>query len=327
MYPFIFKPLPKARVWGGRALSTRKGFLEKEPVGESWEICDYAADVSVIANGSMAGQSLREVFRANTAALVGRGLDLASPERFPLMLKLLDAQDVLSVQVHPDDAYAGRQKAGELGKTEAWYILEAAPGAFIYHGLRTGVDRAAIERHVAAGTLEECLVKVTVTPGDVYHIPSGMVHALGSGVRMAEIQQNSDTTYRLYDWNRRGLDGKPRALHVDDSLAVIDFAAAGGQAQAATRLSTAGACHERFIRCDKFVFERLRAFVGPVSLNTGGDSFHIISMAAGTAAVSANGVTAELGAWECCLVPAACGAYRIAAGASAEALVFHVPAR
>jgi mannose-6-phosphate isomerase len=221
LYPFIFLPILKQRVWGGRELERlyRKSLPPDVPIGESWEISDRPGDESVIANGPLAGKDLRWLMEHHPAELLGD----ARPQqgRFPLLLKILDAQDKLSLQVHPPAA-----RAAELGgepKTEMWYIAEAAPGAQLYVGLKRGVTRAEFERRINAGTVTECFHQVNVRAGDCMFLPSGRVHALGAGLVIFEIQQNSDTTYRVFDWNRLGLDGKPRELHIPQSLASIDF--------------------------------------------------------------------------------------------------------
>jgi mannose-6-phosphate isomerase len=221
LYPLTFQPIFKQRVWGGRELERlyHKPLPPGVPIGESWEITDRPGDVSVITNGPLAGKDLRWLMENHAADLLGD----AEPEngRFPLLIKILDAQDKLSLQVHPPAA-----RAVELGgepKTEMWYIAEAALGAELYVGLKRGVSRPEFERKIKAGTVAECFHRVPVRATDAMFLPSGRVHALGAGLVIFEIQQNSDTTYRVFDWNRLGLDGKPRELHVPQSLASIDF--------------------------------------------------------------------------------------------------------
>jgi mannose-6-phosphate isomerase len=221
LYPLAFHPILKERVWGGRNLARLYGkqLLSSNPIGESWEISDRPGDASVIANGPLAGRDLRWLMEQHGPELMGRAKSLNG--RFPLLVKILDAQDVLSLQVHPPAA-----KAKEFGgepKTEMWYFTECAPGAVIYAGLKRGVTRAEFERRVRDGSVAECFHRLPVKAGDTMFLPSGRVHALGAGSVMFEIQQNSDTTYRVFDWNRVGLDGKPRELHIPQSLASIDF--------------------------------------------------------------------------------------------------------
>lgn len=221
LYPLTFEPILKERVWGGRKLADlyQKHVPPATPIGESWEICDRPGDVSRIANGPLAGKDLHWLIERCPEELFGP--NHAAPLRFPLLIKLLDAADKLSLQVHPPAALAATLQ-GEP-KTEMWYIADAAPGAELYVGLRRGVTRAEFEKKVADGTVADCFHRVKVRPGDAMFLPSGRVHAIGSGLVIFEIQQNSDTTFRVFDWNRVGLDGKPRSLHVSESLASIDF--------------------------------------------------------------------------------------------------------
>ena len=221
LYPLTFHPIFKERVWGGRNLARlyHKPLPPDVPVGESWEISDRPGDASVVAEGPLAGKDLHWLMENHRPELLG-----ATPPahgRFPLLIKILDAQEILSLQVHPP-----ADKAAALGgepKTEMWYIADAAPDAMLYAGLKRGATRAEFERRLQAGTVAECIHRIKVQRGDAIFLPSGRVHALGAGLVLFEIQQNSDTTYRVFDWNRVGLDGKPRALHIQQSLASIDF--------------------------------------------------------------------------------------------------------
>lgn len=221
LYPFVFQPIFKERVWGGRALERlyKKPLPAKVPIGESWEISDRPGDVSVIANGPLAGKDLRWLMEHHERELLGDSKPANG--RFPLLIKILDAEEKLSLQVHPP-AHKAAELRGEP-KTEAWYIADAAPGAELYVGLKRGVTRAQFEKKIATGDVAECFHRVPVGAGDTMFLPSGRVHAIGAGLVIFEIQQNSDTTYRVFDWHRVGLDGKPRELHVEQSLASIDF--------------------------------------------------------------------------------------------------------
>ena len=221
LYPLLLAPLLQARVWGGRDLERlyQKPLPPGVPIGESWEIADRPGASSVVANGPLAGRDLRWLMTNHAGELLGAAV--ASPGRFPLLVKILDARQVLSVQVHPPAAVAA-QLGGEP-KTEMWFVTQAAPGAQLLAGLRAGVDRAAFARKLADGTVGECLHTIPVAAGDALFLPSGRVHALGEGLVIFEIQQNSDTTYRVFDWNRPGPDGKPRALHVQPAMTSIDF--------------------------------------------------------------------------------------------------------
>jgi mannose-6-phosphate isomerase len=222
LYPLVFHPLFKERVWGGRELE--KLFGKKlpagKPIGESWEISDRPGDESVVAKGKLAGQTLRQLMEKFPREVLGSAKP-AVGNRFPILCKILDAREKLSLQVHPPARKAAELK-GEP-KTEMWYIADAVPGAELYVGLKRGMTRAEFEKRISDGSVAECFHRVSVRAGDTMFLPSGRVHAIGAGLVIFEIQQNSDTTYRVFDWNRVGLDGKPRELHVPQSLASIDF--------------------------------------------------------------------------------------------------------
>ena len=222
LYPLTFRPIFKERVWGGRNLERlyKKSLPPKVPIGESWEISDRPGDVSVIANGPLAGKDLHWLMETYQRDLLGDATP-AADNRFPLLIKLLDAQEKLSLQVHPP-AHQAAALRGEP-KTEMWYIADAAPDAELYVGLKRGVTRAEFEQKIQTGEVTGCFHRQPVKRGDAMFLPSGRVHAIGAGLVIFEIQQNSDTTYRVFDWNRMGLDGKPREMHVPESLASIDF--------------------------------------------------------------------------------------------------------
>src|SRR5215472_12328728 len=222
LYPLSFYPIFKERVWGGRKLQQLYGkpLPPGKPIGESWEISDRPGDVSVIANGPFAGKDLHWLMENYAAEILG-GAKPTTEGRFPLLCKILDAREKLSLQVHPPASRAKELK-GEP-KTEMWYIADATPGASLYVGLKHGVTRAQFEKKIADGSVADCFHRIPVKAGDTMFLPSGRVHAIGDGLVIFEIQQNSDTTYRVFDWNRVGLDGKPRELHVSESLASIDF--------------------------------------------------------------------------------------------------------
>jgi mannose-6-phosphate isomerase len=222
LYPLTFQPIFKERVWGGRELERLYGkeLPAGRPIGESWEISDRPGDASVVANGPLAGKNLRWLMENHAAEILG-GAKPAAEGRFPLLCKILDAREKLSLQVHPPAGKAAALK-GEP-KTEMWFVADAAPEASLYVGLKRGVTRMEFEQKIAAGDVADCFCQIPVRAGDTMFLPSGRVHAIGDGLVIFEIQQNSDTTYRVFDWNRAGLDGRPRELHVAQSLASIDF--------------------------------------------------------------------------------------------------------
>jgi len=218
--PIRFRPYLRPMVWGGRRLGEAlyKPLPTAEPYGESWEISDHPSHRSVVADGPLAGRTLTDLLRTHGEALVGR-----PTTAFPWLVKHLDAWDWLSVQVHPDERSVGRLWPGENSKNEAWFILDARPGSKVYAGLLPGVDEQALRRKVADGTCAECLHQFEPRPGDCLYLPAGTVHAVGGGVLMAEVQQSSDATFRLFDWGRVDAKGRSRELHVEKAMACIDW--------------------------------------------------------------------------------------------------------
>ena len=208
LYPLVFRPIFKDRIWGGRELERLYGkkIPVGQPTGESWEISDRPGDASVIANGPLAGNDLRWLMENHAAEILG-GAKPAAERRFPLLCKILDAREKLSLQVHPPASKAAELR-GEP-KTEMWFITDAAPDASLYVGLKRGVTRAEFEKKISDGSVADCFHRIPVKAGDAMFLPSGRVHAIGDGLVIFEIQQNSDTTYRVFDWNRVGLDGQP----------------------------------------------------------------------------------------------------------------------
>ncbi|MBO5653727.1 MAG: class I mannose-6-phosphate isomerase [Clostridia bacterium] len=217
IYPLKLHPLSKTALWGGNKLRESYGkSSEHEKISETWELSVRAGDTCLIENGSAAGMLLSDYFLDYGKHLIGKGY---SGERFPLLVKFIDACDTLSVQVHPDDAYALANEK-DPGKTEMWYVVEAEEGSELVYGLRDGVTAEDFKKAVDDGAYESVMRRVKVKAGETYFIPSGMLHAIGAGLLIAEIQQNSDLTYRVYDFDRRGADGKLRPLHVDKAKAV-----------------------------------------------------------------------------------------------------------
>lgn len=221
--PLVFEPLYMERVWGGRKLETLfgKSLPSGAVIGEAWEVVDREEAQSVVHTGPLRGSTLHELWSGLRAEVFGERY-VGRPGRFPVFFKLLDAAEKLSVQVHPPAAVAPELK-GEP-KTEMWYVIDAEEGADLYAGLKAGTTREQFEQSLQTGRCADLLYRIPTKTGDCIFIPSGRVHAIGGGNVIVEVQQNSDTTYRVFDWNRTGLDGKPRALHVAESLRSIDFA-------------------------------------------------------------------------------------------------------
>jgi mannose-6-phosphate isomerase len=220
--PLTFTPIYMERIWGGRRLETHyHRTLPKPdaPYGESWDLVDRDPEQSVVDAGPLSGTTLHDLWTKRRTECFGTGYD--SHKRFPILIKILDACDDLSIQVHPPEP--GKPQPAAEPKTEMWYIADCDPGAVLHMGLKRGVDRNAFRKAIESGTVADCVHAVQPRPGDSVLIPSGRLHAIGKGFLIHEIQQNSDTTYRVFDWNRPGLDGNPRALHTRESMESIRF--------------------------------------------------------------------------------------------------------
>jgi mannose-6-phosphate isomerase len=305
-YPLRFTPILRRYLWGGRRLEEVLGkpLPPGDDYAESWELVDHGQDQSVVAAGPLSGTTLHEIVRQLGPALLGRHTPL---DQFPLLFKFLDAQRNLSVQVHPHDEQAAQLSPPDRGKTEAWIVMHAEPGSCIYAGLREDVDRPMLEQAVADGTAESCLHVVRPAVGDCMLIPAGTVHAIGAGLVIAEIQQSSDTTYRLYDWNRVGHGGRPRQLHLQESLDVIDFDR-GPIAVRTPQPTSAGHVHQ-LVSCDKFVVDRWR-FDAARSL--GGDNrCHLLVPLEGMVSIERDASPRPLVPGQTILVPAAAGTVRL----------------
>ena len=232
LYPLKFKPVLKSRIWGGdRLVKAGKKLPAKcassaGTIGESWEISGVEGDLSVVAEGFLKSNNLEEITEVYMGDLVGEKVYDTYGLEFPVLVKLIDARDVLSVQVHPGDELA-RERHGSRGKTEMWYVADCEPGAYLYVGFNRPVTREQYLQAVAEGTLTDLLMRYEVRKGDAYYIPAGTVHAIGPGLLIAEIQETSDVTYRISDWGRLDKDGKPRELHTAEAADAIDFGPAG----------------------------------------------------------------------------------------------------
>jgi mannose-6-phosphate isomerase len=304
LYPLIFQPIFKDRVWGGRELERLYGkkIPDGAPIGESWEISDRPGDVSVVANGKFAGKDLRWLMENHAAEILG-GAKPAAAGRFPLLCKILDAREKLSLQVHPPASKAAELK-GEP-KTEMWFIADAVPGANLYVGLKRGVTRAEFERKIADGSVAECFHRLPVQTGDTMFLPSGRVHAIGDGLVIFEIQQNSDTTYRVFDWNRVGLDGKPRELHVAESLASIDFNDFEPKLVPASYRSAPGFKFRQLVEDPLFNVQEM-VFENAGSVSPAGQYLRIIALVKGAAEIAGGDekISVTLQPGQFCLLPA-----------------------
>jgi mannose-6-phosphate isomerase len=322
-----FTPVLKHYIWGGRNLERKLGRVlpEDKIVAESWEIAGHEDGTSVVNNGAYAGQLLTQVHAQLGLDLIGRNNAWAQDRgKFPLLVKLLDANQPLSVQVHPDDAYALAHEGNELGKTEMWVVLHAEPGAELVLGVTKGTTGEAFRQAILDSRLEPYLHRVAVKAGDHICVPAGTLHAIMGGLIIAEIQQNSNTTYRVYDWGRVGADGKPRPLHIDQALDVIDFQhAEPALAPPAVIAQEPGFRRELLCSNRYFVTERIEMDAG---LEFGsactGDSLEIWGILQGRVEVNQLALTAV----NFVLLPAALGEFTVTATTGATLLRTYVPA-
>lgn len=285
-YPLLLSAIPKTALWGGQKLNRYYENCPYEKFSELWVLSVRPEDQCLIRNGAYAGQTLREY------------LETDAP--FPLLIKFIDAADKLSVQVHPDDALAALD--GDQGKTEMWYIMEAEEGAELIYGLKPGKTAADFKAAVEAGNVDAVLHHQPVKAGETYFIPAGMIHGIGAGILVAEIQQNSDLTYRVYDYDRVGADGKKRPLHIEKS---IEAAKEFTPAQVEALQFEAG--KEGIVNCCYFkVEEKAGGFSGNAT------DFEVLMVTEGSGTVAAGGEEVPLKAGECCYLPAGMGAYTVA---------------
>lgn len=318
LYPLRFQPVLRRYVWGGRRLeSLGKQLGPGNDYAESWEIVDHGADQSTVATGPLAGCTLRELVQRHGAALLGRQAGL---EQFPLLFKFLDARDRLSLQVHPDDEQAAQLDPPDSGKSEAWVVMGVEPRSYIYAGLRRGIDRQMLAHEIARHTAELCCERIEPAVGDCYFLPAGVVHAIGPGMLVAEIQQASDTTYRLYDFNRVGPDGTTRPLHVEQALAAIDYDYGPVAAQRPQPTGAPGV--ERLVECAHFVLDR---WMLSGAHQAGGDQrCHILAVLDGSLEVSLD-AGPPLARGGVILLPAELGSVDVQAGQGTVVLDAYLP--
>jgi len=304
--PLCFNPVYMSYLWGGGRIGQRYGRTVPAAVcAESWEISDRPEGMSVVAHGPWAGRTLRSLMESDAKALVGK----SSCATFPLLFKLIDARDRLSVQVHPDDLSAVR--VGGEAKSEMWYVLDADPGAVLYVGLQAGTRESQFRAALQAGTVEQLLGQVPVSRGDAIYIPGGLVHAIGAGCLLLEVQQNSNTTYRVYDWGRVGTDGKPRALHVEQALSVIHWPEPGEGLPLVRRAPPGGeTVVNELVTTPYFRFEQLN-LKGLLEIALDGQSFHALFVETGPVRLKVESTALSLETGQTVLVPAAAQRYAL----------------
>lgn len=315
IYPLTFEPVFRDYIWGGRNLEALFGRrIPSGIVAESWEISGHASSPTRVVAGMWRGRTLPEVLTALGTELVGsNSAETLARGRFPLLVKLLDANLDLSVQVHPDDDYARVHEDGELGKTEIWYVLHAQPGCELIYGLARGATRETLRAALEARTPQAQLHRVRISAGDCIFIPAGTVHALLAGAVVAEIQQNSDATYRVYDWGRVGADGRPRPLHTEKAMEVTNYDQVEPSVVEPVLLDEApGLRRERLVRCAQFSVERISMPAGGEFAGAcDGSTFEIWGCIEGHGLVRWRGKPVDLEAIRFVLLPAALGEYTL----------------
>ena len=306
LYPLRFEPIYQYRLWGGRRLADllTAPLPGDDPVGEVWVLSDRADHPSRVAEGPLKGRTISQLLEQFPQQVMGK---LAGRfGRFPLLLKFLDAREMLSVQVHPADTHTDLLPAGETGKTEAWVVLEAGPKSRIYAGLRPGVTEAGLRQAIANGGVADQLAYITPQPGDAVFIPAGTVHSLGGDIVVFEVQENSDVTFRLYDWNHvDAKTGKPRALQVEQALACVDFAECAGGLVTPVVETTTPVERARLFQCEQFWLSRLHGD-SPFTVGAAGVP-RVLVCIEGAGQVEHGGVTYAVGKGEVFLLPAVIG--------------------
>lgn len=316
--PLVLKPVYKDYIWGGSRISAAYGRAGAPGVcAESWEISAHPDGESVVVSGPFAGRRLASLVAEFGAGMLGTRAPDAT--RFPLLFKLIDARDRLSVQVHPNNANAAL--TGGEPKTEMWVVLDRTPGASLYAGLAEGVTTASLRAALADGSAASQLVRLPVEPGQALFIPGGLVHAIGAGCLIYEVQQNSNTTYRLFDWGRTGADGKPRQLHIEESFKTIDWALRPPHmATPAASVRNGTNTWADVVSCGFFTLRRLD-LAEPQWVTVDTTSFHALFVAAGQVTVSAGGESVTLATGSSALIPAAASGYTLTPHAASTVLV------
>ena len=303
MYPIKFEPLLKSVVWGGDKIVPYKDIESTaKNVGESWELSAVAGNESIVSNGEFAGRSIVELIKEYKADLLGEEVYAECGDTFPILVKFIDARDDLSIQVHPDDELAAVRHNGSKGKTEMWYVVKADEGAHLMSGMSQQITPKEYVRRIENNTITEVLCDYKVKEGDVFFLPAGRVHSIGKGCFIAEIQQTSDITYRIYDFGRLGLDGKPRELHVEQSKDAVDYSVLDDYKTSYTPEQNKPVS---LVECDYFkthLLELTESVEVPVEAN---DSFMIVICLEGAGTLTdSNGYSLNLKQGETVLVPA-----------------------
>lgn len=305
MYPLKFKPILKTLVWGGEKIAPFKGIsTDQHNIGESWELSGVKGNESVISNGEFAGRTITELLDEYKGKLIGEKNYKKTGNEFPLLIKFIDAKQDLSIQVHPDDELAAKRHNGSKGKTEMWYVVDADKDAHLMSGLTEKITPEEYEQKVNNNTITNVLHDYKVTPGDVFFLPAGRIHSIGSGSFIAEIQQTSDITYRIYDFGRLGLDGKPRELHTELAKSAIDYSV---YPDYKTNYNKEKNTENLLVDCDYFTTSLYDLDKAASKDLSGLDSFLIVICIAGEGTLEdSEGNTVTLRKGETVLIPAEC---------------------
>lgn len=305
LYPFKFIPVFKDKIWGGDKIKTilHKDFSPLPNCGETWEISGVKSDVSVIENGHLKGETLSDVLEKYKDALVGKKVYERFGNEFPLLVKFIDAADDLSIQVHPNDELA-KKRHNSFGKTEMWYIIQADPGSTLISGFNQKLDEKIYLEKFSSGHLTDILNKETAEAGDVFFLPAGRVHTIGKGLLLAEIQQTSDITYRIYDFDRRDANGNTRELHTEEALAAIDYDL---YPHYKTQYQHQENKPVTLVKCPYFTTNLLEYTQSTVRNYQSIDSFviHVCVQGSYTVVLDHEGIEVNMG--ECILIPATAG--------------------
>jgi mannose-6-phosphate isomerase len=311
-YPLKFQPVFKDYIWGGRNLEQLGKKLPTGIVAESWEISCHPNGVSVVSNGEFTGTTLPDLIAKFGREIIGTALPDKDIAKFPLLVKLIDANDKLSVQVHPDDTYAFSHENGELGKNEMWHILSAKPGAKLIYDVIPGTNPEIFAQAVKENQIANCLKSVEVFTGDTLNIPAGLIHAIGEGIVLAEIQQNSDTTYRVFDYNRVDKNGQPRPLHIEKAKEVIDFNSTDRQEKAVgLTIKIDAYSSKKYLIANKYFAVELLDIHGSIVENADGSKFYIYLLTEGEGQLKFSGGTLSVTRGDSLMIPATMGLYSL----------------
>ena len=324
LYPLKFKPVFKNYLWGGRNLEKFGVILPEGKTAEIWEVSCHPDGLSIISNGIYEGLSLVEYISMMGKDAIGTDIYHRGCFSFPLLLKLIDASDKLSVQVHPDDQYAKKNENGESGKHEAWYIIDAKPGAQIVYNVVQGIDKEDFIQSVNKSEIDQCLNHMNVFAGDVIDIYPGMIHSIGAGIVLAEIQQNSNLTYRLYDYERKDKSGNKRVLNLEKALDVIDFVPKNRKEKSlGIDLRLNAGSHKSFKLANRYFSLEIYWVTGEIEEETDGSKFYIYLFLEGEAKVNFLEDQISVKAGESIFIPASLGKFTISG--SFKALKMYVP--